>query len=90
MNLTSKTKQALEILNSVSETDAESFAKKMWPRSDYWKKPYQTRRGAKMVCSASGYLGKLRNSGLVVRNQKGEKITYRISANGKRKLSRSK
>ena len=89
MNLTSKTKQALEILNKNGEMDAENFAKKMWPRSDYWHKPYQTRRGAKMICSASGYLGKLRNSGLAVRKQKGDDITYRISANGKKKLSRS-
>lgn len=88
MNLTSKTKEALQILNKSGEMNAEDFAKKMWPRSDYWHKPYQTRKGAKMTCSASGYLGKLRNEKLVVRTQKGDAITYRISAVGKKALSR--
>jgi len=36
MNITSKTKQVLEILSKNGEVDAETFAKEMCPRSDYW------------------------------------------------------
>jgi hypothetical protein len=89
MNISGKTKQALQILNKNGEIGAEAFAKQMWPRSDYWHKPYQTRSGAKMICSASGYLGKLKNESLVVRKQKGNEITYRISAVGKKALGKS-